>query len=118
MCSSRTMPRTVPNPTGGACSGAIVAVAVAVAPDHPAAGQTAVTLADLSGDTFLISSNRFGGMLAVAGSELGFQPRLTTVADLHLVADGSPPEPPEPRRRAAVRGVREKVSKVRVSRRG
>ena len=45
-------------------------------------------------------------------------PRLTTVADLHLVADGSPPEPPEPRRRAAVRAVREKVSKVRVSRRG
>ena len=45
-------------------------------------------------------------------------PRLTTVADLHLVADGSPPEPPEPRRRAAVRAVREKVSKVRLSRRG
>ena len=30
-------------------------------------------------------------------------PRLTTVADVHLVADGTPPEPPEPRRRAAVR---------------
>ena len=45
-------------------------------------------------------------------------PRLTTVADVHLVADGSPPEPPEPRRRAAVRNVRQTVTRVRASRRG
>ncbi len=37
-------------------------------------------------------------------------PRLTTVSDVHLVADGSAPEPPEPRRRVLARRIRERLA--------
>jgi len=48
---------------------------------HQAAQRPTASLADLADDTFLINSNRFAGMLAVAGARHGFSPKIVTVAD-------------------------------------